>query len=156
MTSPNAGFTPEMAGGERCRAYVQLLHGQNSRTNLAARAATYGAINEVRISVREALLRDVAQYGTLLEEFQMADPSNVLRSLEEEALESSALNDYFALLSRCLSERGSVFQASNPSTDRPFPQVSDSNRAVVVNVYSDTTRAVEALHDDIQEDTHGN
>jgi hypothetical protein len=100
---------------------VQLLSDQDSPTKLAARAITFGAINEVMISTRDGLTREIADYGALVTEF--TDASSQLRSLTvgraraasgAEVFDIDLINKYLALISNCVAS-GSQENAAIPN-----------------------------------------
>lgn len=88
-----------------------LLDGTNSATKGMARAATFGAIEEIRITTREALVREVADFETIRDDLLSGA---TLSEEQEKGLERFAsldatqpidlilLNQYLHLLDNCL------------------------------------------------------
>lgn len=85
-----------------------LLDGYSSRTLGIARAATYGAIEEIKIITREALVREVADFVQIRDDFIEASTltEDQARSLESRTKMSQdellALNQYLSILDNCI------------------------------------------------------
>ena len=87
------------------RIGIELLADQSDATKRAARAATYGVIVEVQLITREGLVREVADYSSLLDDFSGA--LNIERRATPESgippEEEDAINKYLKLLSKCVA-----------------------------------------------------
>lgn len=94
-----------------------LLDNSSSATKGMARAATFGAIEEIKIITREALVREVADFtkirddllaGATLSEEQMAG-LNRLETLDQvKPIDIVLLNQYLNLLDNCLGATENV------------------------------------------------
>jgi hypothetical protein len=96
----------------------------SSSTIGIARAATYGAIREVQISVREGLVRKVADYTAIKNDLIAALPSEEdskkiasVRDLGPKLDEIVILNQYLHLLNNCLQDASAV-KAAKPVKDK--------------------------------------
>ncbi|MGJ8627708.1 MAG: hypothetical protein ACSHXB_12180 [Sulfitobacter sp.] len=89
-----------------------LLAGTSPNTKYAARAATFGAIAEVQIVTREALIREVAEFATVRDTFVAAvtkpEVAGLRREGEEGIPDLALLNQYLGLLDNCLAAAASV------------------------------------------------
>ncbi len=93
-----------------------LLSQSSSNTKYFARAATHGAINDVRVLVREGLVRKVEDFGALKTSFTNAVDPGGLRAANEAAgiaqqrgektggVDIVVLNQYLGLLDQCLAK----------------------------------------------------
>ncbi len=90
-----------------------LLAEVGPNTKAAARAATFGAISEVQIISREALVRDVAEYSTIRSTLNTAiSKSEAIRvndlamakGADAKSFDLEMLNQYLKMLDNCLSD----------------------------------------------------
>lgn len=102
-----------------------LLDGSSRATKGMARAATYGAIEEVKIITRQALVREVAQFTTLRDNLLAGitlseEQINGLRNLREEGgpdVDFVSLNQYLGLLDNCLADAATLTAVEKLETD---------------------------------------
>jgi hypothetical protein len=93
---------------------VKLLSEREQPTIGAAQAVTFGAIREVMITTREGLVRDVADYGKIIEELSSAAGEDFAEALgpERKDFKVEAFNSYINLISNCLAEAPTIKDAT--------------------------------------------
>jgi|SRR6056297_369234 len=87
-------------------------------TVAAAQAITFGAIREIMITTREGLVREVADFGTIVQDLSAdtgVDLEEALRGANQEGqarFERDLFNTYVKLLSNCLADAPSLDDAT--------------------------------------------
>jgi|GEM_PF-905559 len=105
-----------------------LMARSTGPTKGMARAATYGAIEEIRIITREALVRDVADFATIRDDLLAGVGGNedALKAAGREGNDEARteidfvrLNQYLALLENCLLDAAKVTSVSPLPKEAP-------------------------------------
>lgn len=107
-TAPKSAIIGMYIGAKRlnCISTVAYIGDVSFKgnTKIAAQALTYGAIEEVRITTRESLVRNIADYNQLVTDITPSELLNTASLTAEGPPDQRQLDAFSAKLAKCLSK----------------------------------------------------